>query len=242
MAGQGACSASRDGPRRFLITANQPDPFPQQHSRSLIEAQHGARPLQKLLWVLDMLPSVIAPRSDALRFEPAANAAGRDPRQLGRTRHMTSQFASAPPSQRNPLALRHAASHSGRLRPYFRGKNASALQNGARRLENGWQPSGLSICAPVDRWSQRSAQLVDYSTLDDRGRPVLCAHGSPGSARWYALGRDGGVVLPLPQSIQSDGLAWGLSWSLSSQAESTSLSGSRQSRNDFMTVCTKSSI
>src|SRR6266700_3819126 len=196
--------------RRFLITADQPDPFPQQHSRSLIEAQHGARPLQKLLWVLDMLPRVIAPRSDALRFEPAANGAGRDMGQLGCTRHMTSQFASAPASQRNPLALRHAASHSG-----------------------------LSICAPVDRCSQRSAQLVDYSTLDDRGRRVLCAHGSPGSARWYALGRDGGVVLPLPQSIQSDGLAWGLSWSLSSQAESTSLSVSRQSRNDFMIVCTK---
>jgi len=238
MAGQGACSASRDGPRRFLITADQPDPFPQQHSRSLIEAQHGACPLQKLVWVLDMLPRVIAPRSDALRFEPAANGAGRDPRQLGRTRHMTSQFASAPPSQRHLLALRHAASHGGRLRPYFRGKNASALQNGARRRENGWQPSGLSICAPVDRWSQWSAQLVDYSTLDDRGRRVLCAHGSPGSARWYVLGRAGGVVLPLPQSIQSDGLAWGLSSSLSSQAESTSLSGSRQSRNDFMTVCT----
>src|SRR5207244_889081 len=56
---------------------------------------------------------------------------------------------------------------------------------------------------------------------------------------WYALGPDGGVVLPLPQSIQSDGLAWGLAWSLSSQAQSTSLSVSRQSRNDFMTVCTK---
>src|SRR6266566_2272379 len=104
MAGQGACSASRDGPRRFLITADQPDPFLQQHSRSLIESQYRARPLQKLLWVLDMLPRVIAPRPDALRFEPAANGAGRDPRQLGCTRHMTSQFASAPPSQRTPLA------------------------------------------------------------------------------------------------------------------------------------------
>src|SRR6266702_2000652 len=148
--------------RGFLITANQPGSFLEQRSRSPVELQHGTRPLQKLLWVLDMLPSVIAPRSDALREDPAANGAGRDPRQLGRTRHMTSQFASAPPSQWNPLALRHAASHSGRLRPYFRGKNASALQNGARRLENGWQPSGLSICAPVDRCSQRSAQLVDY--------------------------------------------------------------------------------
>lgn len=225
--------------RRFLITPDQPDPFPQQHPRLLRETQHRACPRQKLLWVLEMLPRVRAPGTDAFRFEPAANGASRDPRQLGRTRHMTSPFASTPPSQRNPLALRQAASHSGRLCPYFRGKNASALQNGARRRENEWQPSGPSICAPVDRWFQRSVQRVDSSTLDGRGRPGRYAHGSPGSAQWHALGRDGGVVLPLPLFVQLDGLAWGLSWSFSSHAESPSLSGARQSRNDFMIGCTK---
>lgn len=184
-------------------------------------------------------PRVVSPRSDTLGLEPATNRAGRDSRQLRRRRHKTRQFAPTPTRQRNPLRLWQAASDRCGLRTYLRGKNASALQNGARQLTYGWQPNALTTCGPVDHWCQRSVRFVGYSTLDAHELLKQSGHELLMFALYYARERVGGVVLLLSPSMQSDDLVWDLSLVFPSQAQSTSLSGSCQSRNEFMRACTK---
>ncbi len=137
-----------------------------------------------------------------------------DGRQLWSARDLARQFCTAPPSQWHSLGSRQTTRLRCDLCTDLRGKNASALQIGARQLGTGWQPSGLATCVPVDRWSPLAWQSVDCSTLDAHEPFTRYSHASPGSALCYALGRGAAAALPRLGSIQLDGLVWGLSCSL----------------------------
>ena len=64
--------------RGFLVEADQPGPGLQERSRLSIRFQHGARSLQERGRIMDMLPGMIAPGTNAFGFEPAPHGAGRD--------------------------------------------------------------------------------------------------------------------------------------------------------------------
>src|SRR5437879_6591614 len=121
---------------RFLIHTNQPDSFLQQPQRTFVPMQHWTSPFQKHLWVLDVLPGVVTPRPNALGFEPAANRAGRNGRQLRRRRHLACQFAPAPPKPEESDAAAASYKPQRSLEHELQGKNALVLPNGARRQAN----------------------------------------------------------------------------------------------------------
>ena len=86
---------------------------------------------------MDVLPGMIAPRANALGFEPPTHRASRDVRKGGIVRNAVGQFGSTPARERNLVLARQATSGGGDLRSHLRGKNASALHCEARQLGNG---------------------------------------------------------------------------------------------------------
>lgn len=56
---------------RFFIQAQQSGAAWQKRLRLKVGVENGARALQEGLWMMDMLPGMVAPRAEAFRFEPA---------------------------------------------------------------------------------------------------------------------------------------------------------------------------
>lgn len=85
---------------------------------------------------MDMLPSMVAPRTKAFSSEPATDRAGRQTRQRGILRHASCQFGSTPARERD-LVLTGQPTRGGRhLRAHPRGKNASVPRYESRQPVN----------------------------------------------------------------------------------------------------------
>ena len=124
--------------RSFLVEAEQPGSCLQECACLGIGIQHGARPLQEGDRIMDMLPGMVAPGTQAFGFEPAAHRAGRDARQAGILRHSSRQFSAAPARERHLVLLGQTTGDGRHLRAHLRGKNASAPRCAGHRPANGF--------------------------------------------------------------------------------------------------------
>jgi hypothetical protein len=90
----------------FLIQTDQPGACSQERLRLGVGLKHGAGPLEKGDWIMDVLPGVIAPGTNALGFEPATDRTGRDGRKCRVLGHLMGQFGSTPARERHLSLLR----------------------------------------------------------------------------------------------------------------------------------------
>lgn len=90
----------------LLIEADQPRPFPQKGLCLSIGLQGGTGSLEKRLWIMDMLPGMIAPRANMVSFEPPTHGAGRDGGKRGILGHVASHLGSTPTRERHVVLAR----------------------------------------------------------------------------------------------------------------------------------------
>src|SRR5450755_1716919 len=122
--------------RGFLVETDQPRACAQERSRLTVCFEHWTRSLQEGLGMMDVLPGMIAPGTNAFGSEPASYCARRDAWKRWVLGHTTSQFRSTPARERSLAQPRQATGDGRNLRAYLRGKNASVPHCEARQPEN----------------------------------------------------------------------------------------------------------
>lgn len=122
----------------FFIQAHEPDAALQERLRLKIGVENGAGALQEGLWVMDMLPGMVAPGAKAFGFEPATYRTRGEMWQARIVRNLSRQGASTPTGERDRLLTGQATGNRRDLRADLRGKNASVLHCAARRKANGF--------------------------------------------------------------------------------------------------------
>src|SRR5579884_17569 len=80
----------------FFIQTDQPRLVGLQGRRLSISLKHGTSPLQKGFGIMDMLPTMVAPGTNAFGFEPAPHGAGRDSRKSWVAGDVTGYFGPTP--------------------------------------------------------------------------------------------------------------------------------------------------
>jgi len=121
----------------FLIEADQPGTCLQKRTRLGIGVQHRACPLQERDRIMDMLPGVITPGTQAFGFEPATHRTGRDGRQTRMLDDASGQLGATPARERDLALLGQTTGDGGDLRAHLGGENASAPHCAAHRQANG---------------------------------------------------------------------------------------------------------
>jgi len=114
----------------FLIRTDDPDALLEQGRSLFIQVKDWASTHQKLLGLLNMLPTMVAPGTDLLGGEPAANGAGRDLRQGRGASRIASQLNSTPTSQRHSMSARQATGQRRDLSTHMRGETAGRSRSG----------------------------------------------------------------------------------------------------------------
>src|SRR6266699_4433532 len=146
--------------RGFLIRADDPDPLFKQGRGVFIQLQHGASTQKERFSILDMLPGMVAPRTNLLGFEPAAKGAGRDGRQGRGRSYVSSQFGSTPMSQRYPMRAGQAARQGRHLRSHLRGETTGRSRSGGVLERMGLRPASSPLPNETSFEAKRLSQLL----------------------------------------------------------------------------------
>ncbi len=157
--------------RRLLVRTNHPDASLQQRLRLLIQSQNGTSPFQKGLWVQNVLPTVVAPRSEFLRRQPASHRTGCNLHHHLQRHQSSGDFGVAPSRQGHPLFSWSAASQGRRLRLYLRGENAGGLPAAADRQYFSFSPNADATSERYGLYNQPLEQSAGCSTQDGRRQP-----------------------------------------------------------------------
>src|SRR5262249_26333300 len=92
--------------RGFLIDTYQPFSTLQQAACLAIQLQDRTSPHHKRLWVVNVLPHAVTPRTDLFGPQPAPNRAGRQPGQCRLLGELLYQFGTAPARKRHARLAR----------------------------------------------------------------------------------------------------------------------------------------
>ena len=194
--------------RGLLIGANDPHSCGEKGFRSPIESQNRPRSRQERLGIQNVLPRMIAPRSNPLLSQPASYRARRNASHDAQGDQPPRNLSRTPAHQRLALLSRSTAGQARGLRPHLRGKNAGELRAEANPRCSVSLPSAFATCALSNRCSQLLGQSAGCSNPGDQ-RPatgfepeVLCLEGS---CEHLPVGAGTALLRLL---IRSDAWAW----------------------------------
>ncbi len=149
--------------RGFLIDTHQPLSTLQQAAGLSVQLQHRTSAREERLWVVNMLPHPVAPRADLLCSQPAPDCASRHTLQSRLRAELAYQLGAAPARKRDAVRAGQATGGRRGLRPYQRGKNASARQSEVHRRANEFGSSVGATSEPCDHWCRPARQSADWS-------------------------------------------------------------------------------
>jgi hypothetical protein len=158
--------------RGFFIHTNDPNSRFQQVKGLLIQVQDRFGPFQKE-WISDVLPQMIPPRLQSLRFQPAPDRAGRNLTDEAQSDQGYGQLGTTPTAQRHRPFLRQATSQNRRFRPHLRGKKAGAVRSGLLLSNYDFDTTASATCALVLLSSLLQPPRAYHSTQDGQHRLEL---------------------------------------------------------------------